>query len=219
MFFRRKPKGGTGSNQYQTRGESHQQQDSHHCDDIEAPILAGPDLVEQVEGLEHGGPERVRCGDMWGTHCPTWVHPPGYSHDEHPSDDSKIEAATNSSTRRYILDLLSIDQDSYVRMGMARNQSAQPGVLEELASDPDGGIRQGVAGNKSTPLPVLEQLATDEDSWVRLRVAENASAPIPVLARLAVDTDYMVARIALDNPSLPAHIRDLASTVQPSEDI
>jgi hypothetical protein len=65
-------------------------------------------------------------------------------------------------------------------------------ILEKLSEDPDTDVRMWVACNPVTPEPTLEKLAEDPIVFVRKGVAQNRSTPIRLLARLNEDTDLTV---------------------------
>jgi hypothetical protein len=74
-----------------------------------------------------------------------------------------------------VLENLSQDQDSDVRMWVACNPNTPTRVLRKLAEDPVPYVRRGVAQNKNTPLPVLVMLSKDLDVVVRLLTSKNHS--------------------------------------------
>jgi hypothetical protein len=85
---------------------------------------------------------------------------------------------------------------------MAANIQNQD-LLEDLSQDPDSDVRMWVACNPMTPRPVLVQLAEDPVVFVRRGVAQNRSAPTTVLARLRDDADYVVRTLAFRNRGMP----------------
>jgi len=64
-----------GSNQYKTRTG------------IETTIEQPQDLMAQAGGRPSS---RVRCGDVWGTGCRTWVQSPEYRHGNHPANPNLL---------------------------------------------------------------------------------------------------------------------------------
>ena len=70
------------------------------------------------------------------------------------------------------------------------------GVLEKLSEDPDTDVRMWVACNPMTPRLVLDKLAGDPVVFVRRGVAQNSSTPVPLLVRLHDDTDVVVRVLA-----------------------
>jgi hypothetical protein len=72
-------------------------------------------------------------------------------------------------------------------------------LLEKLSQDPDSDVRMWVACNPMTSQPVLEKLAEDPIVFVRRGVAQNKGAPTRLLARLNKDTD-LAARSSLPEP-------------------
>lgn len=219
---------GVGSNQYQSRAQSHQTSVSS--------TVNGSGLLGQVDG---DGMVRGRkcCGVLWKIKCEVWVYPPHYSHGDHPGEEAKCimavnehaspamlkqlaldsdsnvrtRVAENSKTPTAILTRLAVDAERWVRAGVARHEAAAPRVLEQLARDPEWTVRRMVAGNSMSPIRTLADLASDQEGWVRFKVAGNPSAPIEALARLVIDANSQVADMALRNPILPEHLRALGS--------
>jgi hypothetical protein len=65
-------------------------------------------------------------------------------------------------------------------------------VLENLSQDPDTDVRMWVACNPLTPRLVLEKLAEDPIVFVRRGVAQNQSTPAHILIKLNADPDTRV---------------------------
>jgi len=65
-------------------------------------------------------------------------------------------------------------------------------VLENLSQDPDTDVRMWVACNPLTPRLVLEKLAVDPIVFVRRGVAQNRSTPAHILIKLNADPDTRV---------------------------
>ena len=76
-------------------------------------------------------------------------------------------------------------------------------LLEKLSQDPDSDVRMWVACNPMTSELVLEKLAEDPIVFVRRGVAQNSGTPLPVLAKLNNDADIVVRALALKNRSKP----------------
>jgi hypothetical protein len=74
-----------------------------------------------------------------------------------------------------LLEKLSQDFDSDVRMWVAGNPLTSRLVLEKLAEDPIVFVRRGVAQNKSTPAHLLIKLNADPDTQVRILVQRNTT--------------------------------------------
>jgi hypothetical protein len=72
-------------------------------------------------------------------------------------------------------------------------------VLEKLSEDPDTDVRMWVACNPMTPELVLGKLAEDPIVFVRRGVAQNKSTPTPLLARLNDDTDLAIRALVSRN--------------------
>jgi hypothetical protein len=81
---------------------------------------------------------------------------------------------------------------------MAANVSDKD-VLQNLSEDPDTDVRMWVTCNTMTPELTLGKLAEDPVVFVRRGVAQNKSAPTPLLARLNKDTDLAVRALAFRN--------------------
>ena len=72
-------------------------------------------------------------------------------------------------------------------------------VLEKLSEDPDSDVRMWVACNPRTSELILTRLANDRIVFVRRGVAQNTSTPTHLLARLNDDCDLAVRELALRN--------------------
>ena len=73
-----------------------------------------------------------------------------------------------------MLEKLSTDPDTDVRMWVACNPVTSRLVLETLAEDPNVFVLRGVAQNRSTPTHLLRRLSADPDLQVRALVLKNA---------------------------------------------
>ena len=88
-------------------------------------------------------------------------------------------------------------------------------VLEKLSGDPDTDVRMWVACNPVTPEPTLEKLAEDPIAFVRRGVAQNRSTPMPLLMRLNDDADVVVRVLVsrnLNNRSRRSRERQVPSS-------
>src|SRR5258708_6286505 len=72
-------------------------------------------------------------------------------------------------------------------------------LLEKLSQDSDSDVRMRVACNPVTPKPVLEKLAKDSVIIVRRGVAQNNNTPAPILVRLNNDVDILVRALVFRN--------------------
>jgi len=72
-------------------------------------------------------------------------------------------------------------------------------VLENLSQDPDTDVRMWVACNPVTPRLILEKLAEDPVVFVRRGVAQNSNLPAHLLIRLNDDLDIRVRALAFKN--------------------
>jgi hypothetical protein len=86
---------------------------------------------------------------------------------------------------------------------MAANIDDQK-LLERLSRDPDTDLRMWVACNPMTPQTVLWKLAADHVNSVRRGVAQNSSTSTPLLIRLNDDHDIKVRALVFKNPSKPS---------------
>jgi hypothetical protein len=91
---------------------------------------------------------------------------------------------------------------------MAANVSDKE-VLQNLSEDSDTDVRMWVACNTMTPELTLGKLAEDPVVFVRRGVAQNKSAPTPLLSRLNKDTDLAVRALAFRNLNHRSRRRDL----------
>jgi hypothetical protein len=72
-------------------------------------------------------------------------------------------------------------------------------ILDKLSEDPDTDVRMWVACNLVTPEPTLEKLAEDPIVFVRRGVAQNRSTSTSLLARLNEDSDLTVRALVFRN--------------------
>jgi hypothetical protein len=72
-------------------------------------------------------------------------------------------------------------------------------ILEKLSEDPDTDVRMWVACNPVTPEPTLEKLAEDPIVFVRRGVAQNRNTSTSLLARLNEDSDLTVQALVFRN--------------------
>ena len=81
-----------------------------------------------------------------------------------------------------LLEKLSQDADSYVRMWVACNPMTPKPILGKLAEDPVVIVRRGVAQNSSTPVPLLVRLNDDADVVVRVLASRKRGKPTPLFS-------------------------------------
>ena len=72
-------------------------------------------------------------------------------------------------------------------------------LLERLSEDADSDVRMWVACNSMTPKPVLVKLALDEVVFVRRGVAQNSNTPSASLDKLGDDEDFAVRSLVYRN--------------------
>jgi hypothetical protein len=145
-------------------------------------------------------------------------------------EDSEVQAgvAQNVETTPEILSSLS-SGDRLVRACIAAHSKASIPLLEQLSKDPNSDVRVNVAENPNTPIEVLAYLAQDEGDteqitnrategyWVRVAVAHNPNTPVPILSELAMDKAPSVRAAAAINPSTLESVRLILTKDQSSE--
>ena len=82
-------------------------------------------------------------------------------------------------------------------------------LLEKLSEDPDTDVRMWVACNPMTPEATLVKLAEDPLVFVRRGVAYNKRTPTLILSRMTDDTDLAVRALAFRNSNKRSRRRDL----------
>ena len=75
-------------------------------------------------------------------------------------------------------------------------------LLEKLSQDRDSDVRMWVACNPMTPEPALARLVSDPVVFVRRGVAENLNTPFRLLIRLSGDPDIQVRALACRDRSM-----------------
>lgn len=106
---------------------------------------------------------------------------------------------------------LSLDQDVWVRVWLARNPAIDRNTMLYLAEDLEDEVRRGVARNSRCPLTLLEKFANDASAWVRAAVAYQANVSADLLVQLATDQDVDVLSGVASNSHTPkAILQDLA---------
>jgi hypothetical protein len=75
-------------------------------------------------------------------------------------------------------------------------------LLEKLSQDSDSDVRMWVACNPMTPEPVLGRLVSDPVVFVRRGVAQNFNTPFRLLIRLNGDPDIQVRTLACRDRSM-----------------
>jgi predicted DNA-binding WGR domain protein len=116
----------------------------------------------------------------------------------------QFKDVAKQSSSRTVLEKLSVNPDSEIRIGVAENVNTPPHVLGMLASDSDQSIRLTVAENANASLHALKMLAADADPGIRCAVAGNAASPKEVLALIEGDFEISVRMAVASNPNAPA---------------
>lgn len=122
---------------------------------------------------------------------------------------TKTYFAENSNTPPSTLADLALDENSSVRMKVARNPNTPPSTLEKLALDKEREVRVAVAKNCHTPPATLAKLSLDEYWYTRLYVAKNHNTPQSSLAMLVFDENSIRWRAAY-NPNTPFCLAKIA---------
>ncbi len=110
--------------------------------------------------------------------------------------------ASNLCLPKEILQQLALDKDTDVRLAIASNWIAPFEILHLLVSDKKWQIRRAVAMHKNTTSPTLELLVQDAHKAVRLEVAKHWRTPFAALQILATDSDKAIQEAVLLNSSL-----------------
>jgi len=104
----------TGSNQYKRVAKQN---------DSVAPLLMIP--ATSTDRI------RMRCGEVWGSKCQTWVEAPEYRHGAHPSGKAREDKARDPDTPAEILATLALDEDKAVCQA-ARNNPHLPNHIRAM---------------------------------------------------------------------------------------
>lgn len=184
-----------GSNQYRTRT----------AEDVGSTDI---DLVHQATLSD----SRLRCGEVWGTNCQTWVEPPEYTHARHGLNSQLARRVANPRCSAQGLDLISQRSSEYSLLDLLLHPNCPVTVLRRLV-DRAGTSSYWVARHPNCPSDLLEQLGAHEDATVRYAVAIHPSTPPRVLVQLAMDPSPDVRIRVLRNPQLPEQYRLLAQLI------
>ena len=140
---------------------------------------------------------------------PIFVGAQSMLNDEAPAVRRALAARADLSINQ--MHALSLDQDLWVRVWLARNPAIDRNTMLYLAEDLEDEVRRGVARNSRCPLALLEKFANDDSAWVRAAVAYQANASRDLLVALATDQDVDVLSGVASNSHTPkAILQDLA---------
>ena len=140
---------------------------------------------------------------------PIFVGAQSMLNDEAPAVRRALAARADLSINQ--MHALSLDQDLWVRVWLARNPAIDRNTMLYLAEDLEDEVRRGVARNSRCPLALLEKFANDDSAWVRAAVAYQANASRDLLVALATDDDVDVLSGVASNSHTPkAILQDLA---------
>lgn len=134
------------------------------------PPPRGVDLLLRALSVSVGS---HRCGEMWGTDCPVVVHPPSYTHEEHPPPGPT--PPRHPGPRRKTLAV-----HEHIEVA---DPDCSPQRLRELSTHRLFAVRREVARHPNCPTDVLAQMALDQQGLM-YEVACNPSAAATILAAM-----------------------------------
>jgi len=174
-----------GSNQYRLRS-------SVSVDD-------GPDLLEMINA-----PELRRCGEVWDSACPAWVHAPDWSHGRHGMYAAPLAVASHPRCPPHMLRQMANSGDEATQIAVAANPACPVDLLHRLASSAASNVRASVAVNRNCPTDVIIVLSQDPNRLVRIAIASRDDLEESVQSSLSMDKDWRVRRQLASNatPSL-----------------
>lgn len=86
----------------------------------------------------------------------------GFDDIRNETEEARIYAAESSETPEEILEVLSDDERTRVREGVASNENCPVEILIKLGSDKNTNILLAVIENKNTPIEIVEKLSESE---------------------------------------------------------
>lgn len=104
-----------------------------------------------------------------------------------------------------VLEILSYDPVTIVRVCVARNPNTPLEILEELAKDTDDSVRSSVAQRVDIPKELAVKLSKDRLWGVRWRLAMHTS-DVDILRKLSTDRSPAVRTSVANNPCTPTDI-------------
>ena len=129
---------------------------------------------------------------------------------EQLSDDKstavRICLLCNPALPDYLIDKLLSTDDIILLEQVAVCMSAPPKILTILGDHWRNLIRSRVAWNPYTPASVLRKLSDDDNIGVRANVAGNKNTPTDILEKLSVDSDVEIRAHIAENLSTPISI-------------
>lgn len=178
-----------GSNQYRARSSS-----------ALAPAT-GPDLMAQAAGATPV--QRLRCGEVWGTKCQSWVTPPDFTHGQHGLAGDRVLLAANPDCPSWALPMLAQDPDPAVRCMLAANPQLGIDEVRLLATDPIADVRAQAISHPACAdhLTLLQAGSRDPDPQVRMAALLSPQLPPEAVASLAQDPDQAVRCAAVMHPA------------------
>jgi hypothetical protein len=114
-----------------------------------------------------------------------------------PLSDIRVAAALNKNSLYETRLKLSKDEDPKVRESLAANPKIELKLLAELASDPITKVRLAVVNNKKVNTRILSKFINEQNDDIRWRVSLQPKAPLEILEAFINDENlYTRANIA-----------------------
>ena len=102
-----------------------------------------------------------------------------------------------------ILEKLTNNHDSRIRIKIAENNKTPPEILTKLSNDLDENVCHTVAENKNTPLETIIKLSSHENQFVRKTASTRKDFPKHLLIKLADDPSLSVRYGVASNNNAP----------------
>ncbi|MBP5458842.1 MAG: HEAT repeat domain-containing protein [Clostridia bacterium] len=135
----------------------------------------------------------------------------------------RVGVAKNPNTSRAVLQNLGKDSDDNVRACVAKNRNASPETLDELSRDKNDQVVEHLLDNDSFPAekkkPLFEKLSKSDQLMIRFRVASRMNAPADVLLDMLQDSDENVRREAAQSIRTISHNDDTEKVKELAGDI
>lgn len=158
------------------------------------PQAQGDDLLQQAASagkLQRPGdaPDRMRCGEVWGTDCRAWVQGPSWGHGQHmgftdPYTKRPIGTAFYDEIPTAVLVDLANSEEEMVRAAVAADPGCPDDVRLRLMQDPSYGVRASAVAGITDPGWMMQHLqrGTQEDLE---GLAHNPRASSEILGEIA----------------------------------
>ena len=178
-----------GSNQYRTRRVPEQ-----------------PDWPDRQRHL--GRPDRMKCGEVWGTACRAWVYPQRFTHGRHLAGRAMqsrgrvtvINPGCSSVGLREIARMPPTPWRPCLHQAVLQHPHCDDTVLLVMSTNPDARIQHLVAIQPQCPPQVLQHMALAATPAVQQAVAGHRHCPPDVLDQLAATGIPQVRQAVASNP-------------------